>query len=420
MPYPSILRVSSLVAVAALAAGCGQQAPHGGGMGGFPPAEVSAVTLAPAQFPVSFEYVGQTAGSKDAEVRARVTGIIERKLYREGAPVKAGQPLFLLDPKPFEAQLASAEAELARAQAQKTQADREALRLRPLAERRAIGQKEADDAATAADLAAAGVKVAEAKVTEAKLNLAYTRVNAPISGLSSRAQQSEGSLANANTTLLTTVSQVDPLWILFSISENEQQRLNRAMAEGRLTLPPNHAFDVTIRLSDGTTVPRTGRITFADTRVNPATGTYELRAEVPNPDHALKPGQFVRVALKGAQRRNALAVPQVALLEGPQGKFVYVLGKDRDGRDIAQPKPVTVGDWAEKDGVNVWLIESGLAAGDRVIVDGTARIMMPNSPVKLAQPGTVPAPPPSAGSGGATPPSTGDGKAAAPADARKN
>ena len=419
MPYPSILRFSPLVAVAALAAGCGQQAPHGGGMGGFPPAEVSAVTLAPAQFPVTFEYVGQTAGSKDAEVRARVTGIVERKLYREGAPVKAGQPLFLLDPKPFEAQLASAEAELARAQAQKTQADREAMRLKPLAERRAIGLKEADDAATAADLAAAGVKVAEAKVTEAKLNLAYTRVNAPISGLSSRAQQSEGSLANANTTLLTTVSQVDPLWILFSISENEQQRLNRAMAEGRLTLPPNHAFDVTIRLSDGTTVPRTGRITFADTRVNPATGTYELRAEVPNPDHALKPGQFVRVALKGAQRRNALAVPQVALLEGPQGKFVYVLGRDKDGRDIAQPRPVTVGDWAEKDGVNVWLIESGLAAGDRVIVDGTARIMMPNTPVKLALPGPVPAAPPAAGSGGATPPTSGDGKGAGPAEARK-
>jgi membrane fusion protein (multidrug efflux system) len=420
MPLPSMLRGSLVVAVGgvALVAGCGQQASQGGGMGGFPPAEVSVVTLAPAQFPVTFEYVGQTAGSKDAEVRARVTGIVERKLYREGAPVKAGQPLFLLDPKPFEAQLASAEAELAKAQAQKTQADREAARLKPLAERRAIGQKEADDAATAADLAAAGVKVAEARVTEAKLNLAYTRVNAPISGLSSRAQQSEGSLATANTTLLTTVSQVDPLWIVFSVSENEQQRLNRAVAEGKLTLPPNHAFDVTIRLSDGTTLPSTGRITFADNRVSPSTGTYEMRAEVPNTDLALKPGQFVRVVLKGGQRRNALAVPQVALLEGPQGKFVYVLGKDKEGRDIAQPRSVTVGAWAEREATNMWLIESGLAEGDRVIVDGTARIMMPNSPVKLAEPATASGQP-STVPGGTSAPPPGNGKVGSPAETQR-
>jgi membrane fusion protein (multidrug efflux system) len=396
MLQSSLWRVVPLVAVAALLAACGQRAPQGGGMGGFPPAEVTVVTLQPAAFPVTFEYVGQTAGSKDAEVRARVTGIVERKLYQEGAAVKAGQPLFLLDAKPFEAQLASAQADLARAQALKTQADREAARLKPLAERKAIGQKEADDASSAADLAAAGIKAAEARITEAQLNLAYTRVNAPISGLSSRAQQSEGSLANANTTLLTTVSQVDPLWILFSISENEQQRRNRAVAEGRLTLPPKNAFEVAIRLTDGTTFPRSGRIDFADTRVNPATGTYEVRAEVPNSDLALKPGQFVRVALKGAQRRNALAVPQVAVLEGPQGKFVYVLGKDKDDKDIAQPKPVVVGDWSEQDGVNLWLIESGLAAGDRVIVDGMARIMMPNSPVHLAPPRDGQAVPPAA------------------------
>lgn len=386
MLRPSLLPVGFLMMVAAMVTACNQQDPKGG-MRGFPPAEVTVITIQPAVFPVTFEYVGQTAGSKDAEVRARVTGIVERKLYREGTPVKAGQPLFVLDARPFLAQLASAEAELARARALKVQADREAARLKPLADRRAIGQKEADDAASAADLAEAGVKAAEAKVTEAKLNVEYTRVNAPISGLSSRAQQSEGSLANANTTLLTSVSQVDPLWILFSVSENEQQRLNRAMAEGRLTLPANNAFDVTIRLSDGTTFPRAGRINFADTRVNPATGTYEMRAEVPNADLALKPGQFVRVALKGAERRNALAVPQVAVLEGPQGKFVYVLGKDKDGKDIAQPRPVVVGEWAEKDGTNVWLVESGLSAGERVIVDGMARIMAPNSPVRVAQPG---------------------------------
>jgi len=221
---------------------------------------------------------------------------------------------------------------------------------------------------------------------------------APISGLSSRAQQSEGSLANANTTLLTTVSQVDPIWVLFNVSDNEQLRLNKAIADGRLTLPRNQAFEVSVKLSDGSTFPRSGRINFADTRVNPQTGTYEMRAEITNADLALRPGQFVRVVLKGAQRQGALAVPQVAVLEGPQGKFVYIAGKDQDGKDIAVPRPVSVGDWSQSDGTNVWLIESGLAAGDRVIIDGLARIMMPNSPVRISEPATtaLPGQPPAA------------------------
>ena len=382
--------------ILALAA-CGPPQPQGG-MTGFPPAEVTTVAVQPASFPVVFEYAAQTAGSKDAEVRARVTGIVEKRLYREGAPVRAGQPLFLLDARPFEAQLASAEAELARAQAQKTQADRESARLRPLAERRAIGQKEADDAASAAELAAAAVKVAQAKLAEARLNLAYTRVNAPISGLSSRAQQSEGSLANANTTLLTTVSQVDPIWVVFSVSENERLRLDRAMAAGKLALPSGKAFDVTVRLSDGSTLPRSGRIDFTDTRVNPATGTIEMRAELANPDLALKPGQFVRVALRGAERKDALALPQIAVQDGPQGKFVYVAGKDKDGKDVAAVRPVVVGDWVADKGANLWVIESGLAPGEQVIVDGVAKLM-PGAPIKLvpagaANAGAPPAPAP--------------------------
>lgn len=413
MPAPAAQLSAPLLSVLLLAlvaaAGCGQQQPPGG-MGGLPPPEVTTVSVQPAAFPVTFEYVGQTAGSKDAEVRARVTGIVEKRLYQEGAAVRAGQPLFLLDAKPFEAQLAAAEAELLRAKAQKTQADREAARLRPLAERKAIGQKEADDAASAAEFATAAIKAAQAKLSEAKLNLAYTRVTAPISGLSSRAQQSEGSLANANTTLLTTVSQVDPIWILFNISENEQLRLNKAMADGRLQLPRNNAFEVSVKLSDGSTFPRNGRISFTDTRVNPQTGTYEMRAEIANADLALKPGQFVRVALKGAQRQGALAVPQVAVLEGPQGKFVYVVGKDKDGKEIAEARPVVVGDWSESDGRNVWLIDSGLAAGDRVIVDGVARIMMPNTPVRITPAGDAGGPPAAAQAAAAAVPAAATGK----------
>jgi membrane fusion protein, multidrug efflux system len=380
-PFRFCCIAAGLAVVVALA-GCGQSQSKAG-FAGFPPAEVTTLAVAPHNFPVAFEYVGQTLGSKDVEVRARVTGIIEKRLYTEGAAVKAGQPLFIIDPKPYAAQVAQAEAELVRATAQKAQADRERARLAPLAERKAIGQKEADDAASNADFAAAAVQSARAKLDELKLNWGYTKVVAPISGLSSRAQKSEGSLATANDTLLTTISQTDPIWVGFTVSENEQQRFSRGVAAGTLVLPKDNAYDVTIKLSDGSTFPRRGRINFSDTRVSPTTGTYEMRAEVVNHDAALKPGQFVRVVLRGAARKDALAVPQVALLDGPQGKFVYVAGKDKDGKDIAQPRPVVVGEWIDGDGGNLFVIDSGLKPGDNVIVNGMARLQ-PGAPIKLA------------------------------------
>jgi membrane fusion protein, multidrug efflux system len=386
-------------------AACGKSQQQAAGFHGFPPAEVTVQAVMPQTFPVSFEYVGQTQGSKDVEVRARVTGIIEKRLYQEGSFVKAGQTLFIIDARQYQAQVNAANADLARAQAQKAQADRELARLKPLAERKAIGQKEADDAASNADFAAAAVKSAQAKVAELSLNLGYTRVVAPISGLSSRAQKSEGSLATANETLLTTISQIDPIWIVFNVSENEQLRLNRAMANGQLQLPKDNAYDVTVALSDGSTFPRRGRINFSDTRVNPTTGTYEMRAEIPNGDGALKPGQFVRVILQGASRVDVLAVPQVAVLDGPQGKFVYVAGKDKDGKDVAMPRPVVVGDWVGANGSNEWVIESGLKADDRVIVNGVARLMG-GGPIKIGAAPAAGAPDatPAAGAPGATPP----------------
>jgi len=407
-------RLAAAILVAGALAGCGQGQP-GGGHGGFPPAQVTAIAVAPRTLPVSWEYVGQTTGSKDVEVRARVTGILERKLYAEGMAVKAGQPLFTIDPKPLEAQAAAAQAEVARAQAQLAQAEREAARLKPLAERRAVGQKEADDAVSAAELARASLNVARAKLAEVELSLGYTRVNAPVAGLSSRAMKSEGSLVNANETLLTVISQVDPIWVPFNVSENERLAIDRAVASGRLVLPKDNGYDVTVKLADGTPFPRAGRITFADTRVNPATGSYEMRAELPNRDLALKPGQFVRVQLKGAVRRDAIAIPQAAVLDGPQGKFVYVPGKDKDGKDIALPRAITVGPWVEADGANLWIVETGLAAGDKVIVDGMARLLAPGSPIVLGPPpGTAAAP----GAPGAPPAKAGatdDAKPAPPA-----
>jgi membrane fusion protein, multidrug efflux system len=421
-------RYLPVVLILAVAA-CGKSQQQAGGFHGFPPAAVTVQKVEPQTFPVSFEYVGQTQGSKDVEVRARVTGIIEKRLYQEGSFVKAGQPLFIIDARPYQAQVNAANADLARAQAQKAQADRELARLKPLAERKAIGQKEADDAASNADFAAAAVKSAQAKLAELNLNLGYTKVLAPISGLSSRAQKSEGSLATQNETLLTTISQIDPIWIVFNVSENEQLRLNRAVTNGQLTLPRDNAYDVTVKLSDGSTFPKQGKINFSDTRVNPTTGTYEMRAEIPNADGALKPGQFVRVILRGASRVDVLAVPQVAVLDGPQGKFVYVAGK-KDGKDVAMPRPVVVGDWVAANGTNEWVIDSGLKPGDPVIVNGVAKLM-PGGPINIgAEPaaGAAPATPaqdppgtaqakdaPAPAKNGAAPPKEGDAAAKSPA-----
>ena len=393
MPLVTASRPSLFVAAAAalVLAGCGQG--QHGGPHGFPPAQVTIAEVTARDLPVSWEYVGQTTGSKDVEVRARVTGILEKKLYAEGGPVRPGQPLFEIDPKPLQAQYNAVQADVARAQAQVAQAEREAARLKPLAERRAVGQKEADDAVSAAELARASLKASEARAAEVQLSLGYTKVNAPVAGLSSRAMKSEGSLVNANETLLTVISQVDPIWVPFNISENEQLEVNKQVAAGRLVLPRDNGFDVVLKLADGTTFPRQGRINFADTRINPATGTYEMRAELPNRDQALKPGQFVRVQLKGAVRKNAISVPQTAVLDGPQGKFVYVPAKDKDGKDIAQPRPVTLGPWVVADGVNLWIVESGLAAGDKVIVDGVARVMGPGSAIMTGPPPGAPGAP---------------------------
>jgi len=392
MPISSRPHALFLLSLPVVLAACGQSQQQAGGFHGMPPAEVTTIKVAPRTLPAAFEYVGQTTGSKEVEVRARVTGILEKKLFQEGAPVKAGQVLFVIDPKPLAAQTAALEAEVVRAQAQQAQAARELARLKPLAEKRAVGQKEADDAQSNVELANAAVRAAEARLADIKLNLGYTQVTAPIGGLSSRAPKSEGSLVTANETLLTTVSQVDPMWIPFAIAENQQLQLNKAVGEGRLTLPKDNAFDVQVRLADGSVLDRKGRINFSDTRINPSTGTFEMRAEVTNRDGLLKPGQFVRVKLLGAVRNNALAVPQVAVMDGTQGKYVYVVDKDKDGKDIAAVRPIVLGDWVTFDNQNLWVVDSGLKAGDQVIVDGVAKLR-PGAPIKVGSSAAPPAAP---------------------------
>ncbi len=384
----------SLVATALVIAGCSRANEHDHAKGGFPPAAVSVQEVKAVTVPVQFEYVGQTAGSKEAEVRARVQGVLERRTYQEGGYVKSGQLLFVIDPRPYAAQVQAAEADLARAQAQYAQVKRNFDRVKPLADSNALSRREYDEAVSNEEIGAAAVKQAQARLTEARLNLGYTTVNSPVSGYASRAQKSEGSLVSpGQESLLTTVSQVDPIHVKFSVSEQEQLRLNQLLTSGKLAAPSNekgarNGYSVLVRLADGSTYPLAGKLNFVDTRINPGTGSFDAQAEIPNPDRALLPGLFVRVMLQGATRPDAIVVPQRAVLDGPQGKFVYMPGKSQDGRDVALPRPVTVGDWVEFDGQQQWIVESGLKPGDIVIVEGTAKIFpVPGgSPIMLGSP----------------------------------
>jgi membrane fusion protein (multidrug efflux system) len=354
-----------------------------------PPAVVAVQEVKARSVPVEFEYPAQTAGSREVEVRARVNGILLKRNFEEGAAVRAGQSLFTLDSAPFEAAAARAEADVAAAEARLGAASRNAKRMKPLFEARAASQKDYDEAISAEEVAAADVKAAKARLVEARLNLAYTKVESPVSGVTSRALKSEGSFVSGPDVLLTTVSQVDPIYVNFGVSESEQEKLRKEAAAGTLTLPKDNRFEVTIRFEDGTTYPRTGKLAFSDVRVNNQTGTTDARAEIANPEGRVRPGQFVRAILKGAARPNAITVPQRAVMEGGQGKIVYVLSPDSK----AMPKPITVGDWTGTD----WIITSGLQPGDKVIVDGLAKIFFPGAPVQVGDPAASAGGPPAGG-----------------------
>jgi membrane fusion protein (multidrug efflux system) len=377
MRIKQIVLLALVPALAACSPSGGQEkggGGHGGPGGGMPPAEVSAVTVEAKSLPVAFEYVGQTAGSREVEVRARVTGILLTRNFEEGARVKKGQSLFTIDRAPYEAALARAQADVAAAEARAEQAARNAARLKPLYAEKAVSQKDYDDAVSAEAIGNADVKAARARLAEVRLNLGYTKVEAPVSGIAGRSMRSEGSLVSGPEVLLTTVVQADPIWVNFGIPDNEQSRLEKEAQAGRLTLPKK--FEVELRLADGSLHPVKGTLDFTDVRISPATGTREARAELPNAEAVLSPGQFVRVILHGAVRPNALLVPQRAVLEGPQGKFVYLVNE----KNQAESRPVQVGEWSG----DAWIITGGLKGGERVIIDGLMKLG-PGAPVKISQ-----------------------------------
>jgi membrane fusion protein (multidrug efflux system) len=378
--FPTLRTVAAFV-LALVAAGC--QPGDGQHSGGFPPPVVSTTTVEAKDVPVTYEYVAQTAGFREVEVRARVTGILLKRNFTEGARVKKGDSLFTIDPEPFRTALARSQADLAVAEARFAQAKREADRLRPVFKAKAVSQKELDDAVSAEQIAEAEVNSVRARLNEARLNLEYSRVESPITGITSRSVASEGTLISGPNVLLTTVTQTDPMYVNFGIPDRDRLAIRRDVEAGRLKLPADWRFKATIKLADGSVYERPGVVGFTDVRVNHQTGTSEARAEVPNPGGQLRAGEFIRIVLHGAVRPGAIVVPQRAVMESPKGKYVYIV----DAESKSQIRPIEAGDWTG-DG---WIINSGIQPGDRVVVEGVVKLslMPPGVPVQVSD-GTPP------------------------------
>lgn len=370
------------IAAATLLAACGKEgATSGTPAAAPPPVTAHLVTVASRTVPIRFDIVGQVEGSKQVEVRARVSGILVKQFYREGDPVREGAPLFEIDRAPFEVALAQARAQRAQANAQVEQARREEVRLKPLADERAVSRKEYDDATSARQLADAAVQLADAAVRQADLNLSYTNVTAPVAGISGRAEHSIGTLISTDAagSLLTTINQLTPIWVRFSLAEADLAKL-----PGR-RLSRATPVEVQLLLPDGSLYPSKGRLNFTATAIDTRLGTQQLRAEFDNPREQLLPGQFVTVRITAGQRDNVFLVPQSAVIQTEKGYLVFVV--DTEGR--AQARPVKTGDWIGAD----WAIESGLQAGDRVIVDNLLKVQ-PGAAVTetpAATPPTAPA-----------------------------
>lgn len=383
--FPSRLaRLGALLTLgaAALLSGCGGaekpgNGPAAQGPGGKPPPTVGVLTVQPGPVTLVNELPGRLEATRVAQVRARVAGIVLKRRFAEGSVVQAGQVLFEIDPAPYTAALASAEATLARAAANAMQADALVERYRPLAAAQAISQQEWTAAQAAQKQAAADIAAARAAVQSARINLGYTRVTAPIAGRTGRAQVTEGALVGqGDATPLVTIQQTDPIYVNFTQSAAEVMKLRRAFDAGQLQPAPGGAARVALVLEDGSVYAKPGRLLFSDLTVDPATGQIGLRAEVPNPKGELPPGLYVRVRIEQALAPNAVLVPQQAVTRSAQGDTAVVL----DAQGVPQLRRLRID--GQREGR--WIVVDGLAAGDRVVVEGLQKLAMlpPGTPVK--------------------------------------
>lgn len=326
--------------------------------------------------PVVYEFIGQTDATRRVEVRARIPGFVIAREYSEGGIVSEGDVLFRLDPRAFEADLEVASAELDEARAELTAAESDVVRFTELLEADAGSKKEFDDAAARRASAVARIRASEARIARGRLELEYTVIRSPLTGVAGEAKRDVGAYVDGSAdSLLVEVIETDPIDVQFTVSEREIESTRRAEREGRLRPPDDGKVVLELVLLDGSIYPHTGSVRFADIQVDPVTGTTRVRGEFPNPSGVLKPGQFVRGRVKGYVRPDAITVPREAVLQSPSGATVLLV----DGDGVVQPRPVILGEWVGSDVV----VLSGVSAGDRIIRDGIQRVG-PGSRVTVA------------------------------------
>lgn len=399
---PALFAASMALSTAAFA-----QAPQ------MPPTPVSVLTMAPRALPVVNELPGRVAATRTAEVRPRVGGIVLERIFTQGSVVKAGDVLYRIDPATYEVRVASAQATLARAEATRSNAKDQLNRAQALRERRVAPGVELENAATTVAQADADVAIASAALREAQLNLGYTDVTAPISGVVGRALVTEGALVTAQTDILATIQQLDPVYVDVTQSSSQLFALQRARTAGELQMTAPDEAEVELFFDDGSRYAHKGKLLFSEASVDSSTGQITLRAEFPNPDGMLLPGLYVRARLQQGVRENALSVPQMAVQRDTNGQaFVYVMKAE----DSVDRRNLTLGPTSQ-DG---WLVEQGLQPGDRVVVEGAQKLYpdakVAPEPVKESAPGAAPA----QGAQGAAPAGAGaqpDAPAAARPDA---
>ena len=385
----------ALISIAVVLAACGQktEAPKGGGApgGGMPPAQVGVVTVQPTTVSLTTELPGRLEASRVAQVRARAAGILRERVFKEGSDVKAGQLLFRIDNAPYQAALASAQATLARAQANVAQTTAQAERYKPLMEANAISKQDYINAVSAQKSAEADLAASRAAVQTAQINLGYSSVTSPIAGRIGRALVTEGALVGqGEATPLAVVQQINPMYVNFTQSTTEVLKLRRALADGKLQKAGADAAKVQVVLEDGTVYAQTGKLLFSDLTVDPTSGQITLRAEVPNPQGLLLPGMYVRVRVAQASQPQGILLPQQAVTRTEGGDTVLVVGADNK----PQKRTIKV---ASAQGQS-WLVTEGLQPGEKVIVDGFQKMMVPGAPVN-----PVPWSPSAAASGASAP-----------------
>jgi membrane fusion protein (multidrug efflux system) len=350
-----------------------------------PPApEVVVETAKVGPLPLVFEYSARTAGFREVQVRAQVSGILQERTYLEGSRVSKGQVMFRIDPRTYQAALARAKGALAQEQARYRQTERDLKRIRELQKKGFASESELDNAISNFEQSKANIQAAEAEVQSRQIDLDYCTVTAPISGITSKETVSEGSLMVAgdpNASLLSNITQLDPIYVNFAAPDSDVESVRSGLQSGALVLQ-GEQMSVEILYGDGSSYPLAGKVDFTDSLVDRATGTVSARAVVPNPEQKLLPGQFVRVLVKGLSLPKAITVPERAVAQGPRGTFVYVV--DNDG--VARMREVSTGRTAN----GRWVIESGVIDGDRVIVEGLPKVRA-DSPVKVADAPVQPA-----------------------------